>query len=167
MMLSAAVLFYRYEIIENDKKLQLKGKMKPTICLKIFSFSADDIMSTAVKFICSKIILPWTLYKCQIKVDLETKIQYWSDSKRRASELRVCKLQVLELWAYEFASRKSASWELNKLRILSFKSTNLQVASCNSTRMSVASCESISNWVTSHINLHIDSRLQMRESKNN
>ena len=57
MMLSTAVLFYRYEIIENDKKLQIKGKMKPTICLKIFSFSADDIMSTAVKFICSKIIL--------------------------------------------------------------------------------------------------------------
>ena len=31
--------------------------MKPTICLKIFSFSGDDIISTAVKFICTKIIL--------------------------------------------------------------------------------------------------------------
>ena len=30
--------------------------MKPTICLKIFSFSVDDIMSTAFTFICSKII---------------------------------------------------------------------------------------------------------------
>ena len=57
MMLSTAVLFYRWEIIENYKKLKIKGKMKPTICLKIFSFSVGDIMSTAIKFICSKIIL--------------------------------------------------------------------------------------------------------------
>ena len=35
----------------------MKGKMKPTACLKIFSFSVGDIMSTAVNFICSKIIL--------------------------------------------------------------------------------------------------------------
>ena len=35
----------------------MKGKMKPTVCLKIFSFSVGDIMSTAVNFICSKIIL--------------------------------------------------------------------------------------------------------------
>ena len=31
--------------------------MESTICLKIFSFTVDDIMGTAVKFICSKIIL--------------------------------------------------------------------------------------------------------------
>ena len=35
----------------------MKGKMKPTACLKIFSFSVDDIMSTVVNFICSKISL--------------------------------------------------------------------------------------------------------------
>ena len=37
--------------------MKIKGKVKPTICLKIFSFSVDDIMSTAIKFICNKIIL--------------------------------------------------------------------------------------------------------------
>ena len=35
----------------------MKGKMKPPVCLKILIFSVGDIMSTAVNFICSKIIL--------------------------------------------------------------------------------------------------------------
>ena len=30
--------------------------MKPTICLKMFSFSLGDIISTAFNFICSKIL---------------------------------------------------------------------------------------------------------------
>ena len=37
--------------------MKMKGKTKPTICLKIFSFSVGDIMSTAINFLCSKIIL--------------------------------------------------------------------------------------------------------------
>ena len=78
MMLSTAVLLYLWEIIENDK-IKVKGKIKPTICFKIFRFSAGDIMSTTVNFISSKII--FNSFKCQKQVDLETKIQYWSNSK--------------------------------------------------------------------------------------
>ena len=72
---------------------------------------------------------PWTLNKCQTQVDQETKIQYWSDSKMWASELRVCKLQVCELWVYEFASRKSSSSELInfRLQVHQFTSCDLQL----------------------------------------
>ena len=101
MMLSTAVLFYRYEIIENDKKLKIKGKMKPTICLKIFSFGADDIMSTAVKFISSKIILElfpsvkqkwiWK-QKSNIGVILKGEPMSLRDASLRAGSLSICKL---------------------------------------------------------------------------
>ena len=62
---------------------------------------------------------PWTLDKCQTQVDLETKIQYWSDSKMWASEL----------WVYEFASRKSSSSELINLtlEVHQFTSCELQL----------------------------------------
>ena len=101
MMLSTAVLFYRYEIIENDKKLKIKGKMKPTICLKIFSFGADDIMSTAVKFICSKIIIElftrvkqkwiWK-QKSNIGVILKGEPMSLRVASLRAGSLSICKL---------------------------------------------------------------------------
>ena len=35
--------------------------MKPTICLKIFSFSVDDLISAVFNFICGKIIFELSL----------------------------------------------------------------------------------------------------------
>ena len=75
--------------------------------------------------------------------------------------------QVFELWAYEFDSCKPADCELNNLQIVSSKSTNFQVVSWNSTRIWVVNFDSISHWVASHVSLHIDSIVEMRESKKN
>ena len=110
-------------IIENDKKLKIKGIMKPTICLKIFSFSVGDIMSTAVNFICSKISL----------------------------ELFI---SVKHNWIWKQKSNIGV--------ILKGEPESCDSASCKS-----MSWEPMSLQVASHINLHIDSRIQMRENKNN
>ena len=90
-------------IIENDKKLKIKGIMKPTICLKIFSFSVGDIMSTAVNFICSKIILElfisvkrkWIwIQKSNIGVILKCEPVSCESASSEPMSLRVASLRV-------------------------------------------------------------------------
>ena len=84
--------------------------MKPTICLKIFSFSVDDIMSTAIKFICNKIFL-----------ELFTSVkQKWIWKQKSNIEVILKGKPV----SYESASCKSWSCKPMSLRVAS-----LQVAS--------------------------------------
>ena len=67
-----------------------------------------------------------------------------------ASELRVCTLQVWELWTMKFAN--------SKLRVCQFASCELQLDQH-------VSCESTSLGVTNYVSLHVASILQKKESK--
>ena len=99
--------------------------MKPTICLKIFSFSVGDIMSTAVNFICNKISL---------ELFISVKHNWiW----KQKSNIGVILKGDPE--SCEFASCKSMSWEPMSLRVASlraakqienFKLQVYQFASC-------------------------------------
>ena len=94
-------------IIENDKKLKIKGIMKPTICLKIFSFSVGDIMSTAVNFIFSKIGL---------ELFISVKHNWiWKQKSNIGVILKG------EPESCESASCKSMSWEPMSLRVASLR----------------------------------------------
>ena len=84
--------------------------MKPTICFKIFSFSVDGIMSTAVNFICSKIVF-----------ELFIRVKYKWIWKKKSNVGAILKCEPVSC---ESASCKSASCEPMSLRVAS-----LQVAS--------------------------------------
>ena len=94
-------------MIENYKKSKIKGKMKPSICLKIFSFSIGDIMSTTIKFICSKIIL-----------DLFTSVKQKWIWKQKSNIGVILKGKPA---SYESASCKSWSCEPISLRLASLQ----------------------------------------------
>ena len=84
--------------------------MKPTICFKIFSFSVDGIMSTAVNFKCSKIVF-----------ELFIRVKYKWIWKKKSNVGAILKCEPVSC---ESASCKSASCEPMSLRVAS-----LQVAS--------------------------------------
>ena len=87
--------------------MKIKGKMKPTICLKIFSFSVGDIMSTAINFLCSKILL-------ELLISVKHK---WI--KKQKSNIGV--ILKCEPVSCESASCKSASCESMSLRVASLR----------------------------------------------
>ena len=91
-------------------KLKINSKMKPTICFKIFSFSVDGIMSTAVNFIWSKIVF-----------ELFIRVKYKWIWKQKSNVGVILKCESVSC---ESASCKSASCEPMSLRV-----TSLQVAS--------------------------------------
>ena len=81
----------------------MKGKMKPNVCLKIFSFSVGDIMSTAVNFISSKIILELLIsvkhkwiwkQKSNIGVILKCEPMSCAPASNEPMSLRVANLRV-------------------------------------------------------------------------